>query len=88
MVVEFVCQWLRDAVFTRKSKLKGSRVVIVEMLVNKKLNLFRKVREKFKNSSWTVKGNIKVMINNKILQIDGLEQLDQLKINKTDTNVV
>lgn len=84
IVVEFVCQWMRDAVYFSKSKFKGKKIVLVEMLVKDKLELFKKVREKYNRSCWTVKGNIKVFVNNKIFQVDTYDQFNQLKINKVN----
>lgn len=65
VVVDFVHQWRRDQVFAEKRRLKGSGLVMYEMLTNSRLQLFRKVKEKlgFK-SCWTWRGNIYACINN------------------------
>ena len=79
VVVEFVCLWKRDEIFASKSKLKNSKIIFVEMSIKEKLDLFKVVRQKYKNACWTIKGNIKVYINNKIIQVDGLVQFNKLR---------
>lgn len=78
IVVEFVTQWMRDEVFSRKSKLKGSDVMLVEMLVKSKLKLFKLARDRFKNNCWTIKGSIKLKVNNKIITINNVDQINRL----------
>lgn len=64
VVVEFVCQWKRNEVFFSKKNLKGSGLVVCELLTVDRHRLFLKVRKEFEhNNVWTAKGTIVVSIN-------------------------
>jgi len=58
VVVQFVTRWARNLVFFKKKLLKGSKFLITELLTVNTLVLFKKAREIFKNSSWTLNGVI------------------------------
>lgn len=60
IAVQFCRLWMRDLVFYKKKILKGSTVMICEMLTSDNLNLFKKARELFHNSAWTYKGLVYV----------------------------
>ena len=60
LVVQFACRWLRDDIFFNKKKLKGTRVMITELLTYKNLCLFKKAREQFGNNAWTFYGQVYV----------------------------
>lgn len=60
VAVQFCQRWLRDSIFFNKKKLKGSRVMVTEMLTFDNLNLFKKCRELMGTSAWTFNGLIYV----------------------------
>lgn len=61
LAVVFVNRWMRDELFKSKKALKGSTVVMCEMLSREKLQLYKKVRAKVGvRECWTWSGNIYV----------------------------
>ena len=61
----FTCRWERDIVFNNKKLLKGSGIVMDEMLVKSNLNLYKAVRSVIGvKSSWSWNGKIYAFINN------------------------
>lgn len=69
VVVMFVNRWLRDVIFVAKRGLKGSGVVINEMLVSSKVKLYKRVRSVVGiKCCWTWRGNIYALVHgNKII---------------------
>lgn len=64
VVVSFVNRWRRDEVFSGKRALKGSGVVMYEVLTSKCLDLFKKVKRKCgAKRCWTWSGNIYADVN-------------------------
>lgn len=78
LIVEFVTQWRRDEIFYNKNRLKGKNIMVCEMLSTENYSLLLKVREKFKNKSWTDRGRILVFHNNRKIQIADEKQLEEL----------
>lgn len=78
VAIVFLRMWQRNLVFTNKSKLKGSKLFMSEMLVKTKLALYNEVREIFKNKSFTIQGRIAVHINNKLYYVDTKYDLSKL----------
>ncbi|CAG9820019.1 unnamed protein product [Phaedon cochleariae] len=65
LAVKFVNKWMKQKVFAAKKNLKGSGVVISEMLSSENRNLFMKVRESVgAKNCWTYEGNIYAFLNN------------------------
>lgn len=60
LAVQFCQRWVRDKIFTNKRKLKGSNLLISEMLTAGNLNLFKTVKAKFGNAAWTFGGVVYV----------------------------
>lgn len=76
IAVQFVNRWMRDTIFRAKKILKGSPVVISEMLTQNKLDLYKKVRVKVGvKSCWTWRSKIYVFVNNNKKQIMSEEDL-------------
>ena len=65
IVVEFVNRWIRDQLFYSKKKLKGSKIIITEMLTADVLALFKEVRVIMGNSAWSHGGTVFVLLNGK-----------------------
>lgn len=86
VVVEFMCQWKRDEVYRCKKCLKGSGLVITEMLTKSTYTVFMKFRSHFKNQCWTDHGKILVYVNNNIVVVNEETDLNSL-INKQASNV-
>lgn len=63
IVVQFCRRWARDSIFNNKKRLKGSGIIITEMLTSENLTLFKKARELFSKSAWTFNGLVYVEIS-------------------------
>ncbi|XP_045477886.1 uncharacterized protein LOC123683034 [Harmonia axyridis] len=83
VIVEFVTQWRRDEIFFSKSRLKGSNLLISEVLRRDEIQLFQKVRQAFGNNSWTKRGVSETWLNKTInyenIIIDGYRGIYQSK---------
>lgn len=79
VVIVFLRVWQRNLVFSNKSKLKGSKLFMSEMLVKSKLRLFNEVKEIYKNKCFTITGRIAVILNNKLHFIDSQIDFNKLK---------
>lgn len=71
IAVQFTQRWMRDFIFNSKKVLKGSRTLVVEMLTEDVLKLFRQVRTVDK-SAWTYGGSIYVSVNGKKRKIQSM----------------
>lgn len=78
VIVEFVTQWRRDEIFFSKSRLKGSNLLISEVLRRDEIQLFQKVRQAFGNNSWTKRGKVFALHNNKKIHIQDENHLSLL----------
>lgn len=72
IVVEFIHKYKRDEVFYKKKTLKGTKLLITELLTRGRLEIYGKCRSVYGQQCWTINGNIivlkngtKVMISNK-----------------------
>lgn len=65
VVVEFLRLWERNEIFYDKATLKGSRMVIAELLTAQRYKLYREVRSKFQNNCWSKNGVIVFIKDNK-----------------------
>lgn len=55
--VRFVSRWVRNLVFTNKKLLKGTKMLITELLTVENLNLYKKACDIYdKNNVWTYNG--------------------------------
>lgn len=71
VAIQFVHRWKRDRVFGDKKKLKGSGVVLYEMLTTYKVELLKKAKQVLGvKKCWTWRGNIYVNINGAKTRID------------------
>lgn len=61
IVVEFVHKYERDNVFYKKRVLKGTKIVITELLTRMRLQILQKCQSVYKQQCWTSNGNIIVM---------------------------
>ncbi|KAG5874444.1 hypothetical protein JTB14_016992 [Gonioctena quinquepunctata] len=78
LAVKFVNKWMKHKVFVVKKNLKGSGVVISEMLSYENRQLFSKVRESVgAKNCWTYEGNIYAFLNNTRKLIRSLTDLSQ-----------
>lgn len=64
LAVQFCTLWMRDLVFFKKKCLKGSKVMITEMLKDDNLKLFKKCKEIMGNLVWTYRGLIYIGTDN------------------------
>lgn len=63
-VVVYFCQrWARQLVFGNKKRLKGTRMLITELLTTANLQLFKRARLLKKKAAWTFGGRIYVQHN-------------------------
>ena len=80
IVVDFATRWMRDIVFYSKKKLKGTKLLITEMLTLKNLNVYKIIREIQKISCWTRNGRVICLYNGKKMVIDTEEEAIILKM--------
>lgn len=63
VVIQFCKRWTRDMIFNNKRLLKGSGVIITEMLTSENLSLFKKAREMFDKRAWTFNGLVYIDVS-------------------------
>lgn len=90
LAVEFCTQWMRDIVFYNKKLLKGTKVMVTELLIEENLKLFKKVKNIMGKSAWTYRGL--VYAGNKQNRIlikceDDLNKINNIKHLSTIPNV-
>lgn len=78
MVVLFTVRWLRDQVFTNKSKLKGSKLMCTEMLTKYRLEVFKKCAAVYGRQCWTSNGTVVVSRDGQKKFISSVNQLPEL----------
>lgn len=74
VVVEFVNKWRRDDVYYSKKKLKGTRIIITEVLMPHMVKLFKQIRQMLGKAVWTQEGAIFIFQNNKKVEIHSEEE--------------
>lgn len=77
LVVEFVNKWKRDEVFSNKSKLKGTKIMIVEMLTKSRIELFSMVRKKYGHKCWTHNGEVFISNDTKVIRVKDKQSFDK-----------
>lgn len=76
LAVQFCNKWLRDLVFFKKRLLKGSKVMMTEMLTDDSLRLFKKSREILgRLVPWTYSGLVYIMVDGSKVLIKSEEDL-------------
>lgn len=78
IIVYFRSRWQRDVVYHNKKKLKGSSVLITEVLTSERLKLFKEIRGVMKKDCWTLNGKIFILHNNKKQIIQNLSEFRAL----------
>lgn len=69
--IRFVHRWKRNAIYANKKLLKGSKLVIAELLSTEKLKLFIWTQGKVgRRCCWTWQGNVFALVKNSRLLID------------------
>lgn len=81
IVVYFASPWMRDSVFYSKKELKGTKLLITEMLTIKNLNIYKIIREiKGDIRCWTKYGRVMVLHRGKKIAVDAEEDAINLKM--------
>ncbi|XP_044747053.1 uncharacterized protein LOC123308463 [Coccinella septempunctata] len=78
IAVQFLRRWNRDAVFVNKRKLKGTNILITEMLTLENFILFKKARRTFGKSVWTLNGVIYVDLKGQKKVVNNEEDLNDI----------
>lgn len=78
VVMEFTQQWRRDEIFYNKNKLKGSSILITEMLTRSNYARFQQLNKRFKEDCWTRYGKTIVKINGQKIVISSDEQMKKV----------
>lgn len=81
--IEFCQQWKRNEIFNDKKNLKGTKVMLSEVLTSSQLQLFSKCKTKFKKNCWTMNGNIFVLLDNKKTLVNSNHVFEQICSNST-----
>ena len=75
VVLELKDRETKFTLFNNKRKLKGTGITIVEKLTKWRHDLYRLAREKYKNSAWTVDGEIYILRDGKRERITSVSKL-------------
>lgn len=78
VVLEFLYQWRRDEIFYAKSVLKGSSLLITEMLTRTNYRRFQECFKRFKKDCWTFYGKTIIKINDERVIICSDEQMKKV----------
>lgn len=78
VVLEFLHQWRRDDIFYNKSTLKGSSILITEMLTKSNYKRFQECFKRFKKDCWTLHGKTVVKVRDKKIIISNDDELRKL----------
>lgn len=82
-VVVCLChRWKRDQIFFNKKRLKGSKLLITELLCVGSLQLFKSAQEHFKGACWTVGGKVYVLVKGRRVYVESVNVLEDI-INKS-----
>lgn len=81
LLVKFVSREVKREIYSRKSKLKGTELIIREDLTRRKFQLLKSVKSKL-NAAWTNDCNIFTKVNGKIIKINNFSDLN--KVNLTE----
>lgn len=73
LVVQFCTRWRRDEMFNNKKRLKGTGIIITELLTQETLMLFKKAREAFDKRAWTFNGLVYIEVagQRKLIKSEG-----------------
>lgn len=78
LLVKFVNRNIKNEIYRKKSKLKGTKLVIREDLTLKNIQLMKSARDKF-NTAWTNNCNIFTKVNGKIYKIGSYSDINNIK---------
>ncbi|KAJ8914711.1 hypothetical protein NQ315_017421 [Exocentrus adspersus] len=78
ILVEFLHVWKRNDVFYAKSALKNSNQAIAELLTNRRYELYREARGKFKNDCWTKNGVIIFIMDKRKHFVSSFEEYNKI----------
>lgn len=77
LLIRFINRWKRDTVYAEKKHLKGSGILIGEMLTKQSLDLFKLVRERLGNKvCWTWRGDVFVYYDGERRKIGNIDTLE------------
>ncbi|KAK9674887.1 hypothetical protein QE152_g40787 [Popillia japonica] len=79
LLVKFVNKNIKQEIYRKKSRLKGSKIVIREDLTHKNIQLMKNVRDKF-TTAWTNNCNIFTKVNGKIYKINNASDINKINI--------
>lgn len=82
VAVDFCRRWTRDTVFVNKRKLKGSKILITELLSIENLLLLKETRKVFGKSVWTHNGLVYCDIDGKRIHIRDGEHLKDFGVHE------
>lgn len=78
VLIEFIHQWQRDMVFYNKTKMKGSNLLITEVLTKTVYSWFQECFKKFKHNCWTSYGKVVIIIDGKKKYITNETELNKV----------
>lgn len=79
VIVEFTTVWRRNEIFYKKSNLKGSHLVLSEVLTINRLEIFHEAKKQFQRDCWINAGKIVINSNNKLHYICEMDELNNLR---------
>ncbi|KAI5713981.1 hypothetical protein M8J76_009009 [Diaphorina citri] len=78
IICKFTSRLIRDKVYFNKKQLKGTKINIKEDLCKEKMDLFKRVTDKFSYKKvWTLRGNVFLMYKNKKFMFRNVEEYVQ-----------
>lgn len=79
VIIEFTTAWKRNEIYNKKSLLKGSKLIISEVLTHNRYKLLQKAKELYHKNCWVRNGKIVININNKKYYISDSAELHDIK---------
>lgn len=79
LLVKFASRSVKREIYSKKSKLKGTKLLIREDLTRRKFQLLKSVKDKF-NTAWTNDCNIFTKIGGRIIKISNFSDLNKINL--------
>lgn len=63
VLLEFTHTWNRNNVYFNKSAFRGTKVVISELLIGPRYDIYREAKKRYNKNCWTVNGKVFICVD-------------------------